>query len=107
MGSGHRSRRGEGPCPSVYRERAAPCASGARRVVAADTKAVSSQGALDVLRAAGVCAIWDLARHGAVTVDQQRALTNHGDQARAWDDSLAGGAQMVKNAGRPQRCGIE
>ena len=25
----------------------------------------------------------------------------------AWDDSFAAGVQMVRNAGRPQRCGIE
>jgi hypothetical protein len=58
---------------------------------------VSSEGALDVAGAAGVGAIGDLARHAAVAVDQQRALTDHGDQAPAWDDSFKErGVQIVR-----------
>jgi hypothetical protein len=51
--------------------------------VTGDPNAVSDHGALDLDRAAGLGAARDGARHAAVVVDQQRAVTNHGVQARA------------------------
>ena len=72
----------------AFAEGVAALASGAGWVVAADPNPVSGQGALDVCGTAGIRAPRHGAGHAAVVVDQQWALTNHGDQARARHDSF-------------------
>src|SRR5580704_2300077 len=71
--------------------RSATAAPGAAGVVTADPYPVAHEGTLDIGRAPSFGAPRHIAGHGAVAVDQQRALTDHGTPGLTREDSFSRG----------------